>query len=349
MGLGLWRRDVDDDGDCGDERVSGGLSWRWSVGWVAFGEKQFLKYLNVHREKEKENGHSRAMFIIYVVVVIILPCMRLLSLSAQVVRSTWVFHVCDAVCTLLVIAPFTHAHFLSVYIHRLCRGGGSVILELVHRDVLVDLLLCDDLLVEHSRCPALEPVVALLGLSGVGRPVVPHQCRLFLCDDGDIDVASGTQVVPDTRLDGVGTQQDGLVARQAWLPLRLEDGHGGQRTRAHGHVGQLVGGAVGVDGEEMGACRVDAGNDKVGANVALVAEEVLLEHGHARDDAWFAACGEGVQLEVGRDDGRGEFCVCSGTGAGTPDLGRNVVQLLAVLCRASVVRDRERVCVCVCF
>jgi hypothetical protein len=51
----------------------------------------------------------------------------------------------------------------------------------------------------------------------------------------------------------------------------------------------------------VGAGRVDARHDQVGADVALVAEQVLLEHGHAGDDAGLAAGGEGVQLELRAD------------------------------------------------
>ena len=56
---------------------------------------------------------------------------------------------------------------------------------------------------------------------------------------------------------------------------------------------------MGVDGEEVSAGRVDPGHDEVGADVALVLEEVLLEQRHARYDAGLAAGGEGVQLELG--------------------------------------------------
>ena len=88
---------------------------------------------------------------------------------------------------------------------------------------------------------------------------------------------------------------------------------------------------MGVHGEEVRARGVAARNDEVGADVALVAEQVLLQHGHAGDDAGLAAGGEGVQLEVGGDDGGGELGVCGCSGAGAPDLGGDVVQLLAVL------------------
>ena len=88
-----------------------------------------------------------------------------------------------------------------------------------------------------------------------------------------------------------------------------------------------------MDGEEADARWVDAGNDEIGADVALVAEEVLFEHCHAGDDARLAAGGEGVQLEVGGDEGCCEFGVGGGAGAGTPDVGGDVVEFFAVLVR----------------
>ncbi len=49
-----------------------------------------------------------------------------------------------------------------------------------------------------------------------------------------------------------------------------------------------------MDGEEANARRVYAGDDEIGADVSLVAEEVLFQHRHNGDDARGAACGEGV-------------------------------------------------------
>ena len=86
-----------------------------------------------------------------------------------------------------------------------------------------------------------------------------------------------------------------------------------------------------MHGEEVGTRGVHARNDEVGANVALVAEEVLLQHCHAGDDARFAAGGESVQFEVGGDDGCGELGVCRCSCAGAPDVGGDVVEFLAVL------------------
>jgi hypothetical protein len=58
---------------------------------------------------------------------------------------------------------------------------------------------------------------------------------------------------------------------------------------------------------------------------------MLFEHGHDGDNAWLAAGGEGVEFEVGGHEGGGEFSVCCGTGTSTPNLRRDIVELLAVL------------------
>ena len=88
---------------------------------------------------------------------------------------------------------------------------------------------------------------------------------------------------------------------------------------------------MGVDGEEVGAGRVAAGDDEVGADVALVAEEVLFQHCHDGDDARGAAGGERVQFEVRGNERGGEFGVGGGAGAGAPDERGDVVEFLAVL------------------
>ena len=124
---------------------------------------------------------------------------------------------------------------------------------------------------------------------------------------------------------------DRLLTRTVFLPLGLEDGHGGEGAGAHGHVRELVGGAVGVNGEEADARGIDAGNDEIGANMALVAEEVLLQHGHDGDDAWGPASGQGVEFEVRGDEGGGEFGVGRCTSAGAEDRRGDVVEFFAVL------------------
>lgn len=107
-----------------------------------------------------------------------------------------------------------------------------------------------------------------------------------------------------------------------------------------------------VNSEEVSASGIATCNDKVGADVALVTEEMLFEEGHDSYDAGLAASRERVEFEVGGDDGCGEFCVCSCTGSCAPDLGRDVVELLTVLeseasasCLLNVLLQRGRNCI----
>ena len=223
---------------------------------------------------------------------------------------------------------YTPNPILPIHLHLLALLPQSHLLD-IH--VPPDVALADDLLVQDGSGAPLEGVALRLGGPLVGLHVAPVQGGLLLGDDGDVDVGAGAQVVEDAGLDGLAAQLDGLVAREVGLPLGLEDGHGGEGAGAHGDVGQLVGAAVGVHGEEVGAGGVDAGHDQVRADVALVAEEVLLEEGHAGDDARLAARREGVELEVRGDDGGGELGVGGRAGARAPDLRRDVVELLAVL------------------
>lgn len=215
--------------------------------------------------------------------------------------------------------------------------------NLVNTDEIAQLLLANNLLVQYRRGALPEHVTLELGNALVRLDVVALQGGLLGCDDGHVDVASRAEIVEDTGQDSLAAEVNGLLLVQLPLPLRLEDRHGGQRARAHGHVRQLVGGAVRVHREEVGACGIDSRDDQVGPDVALVAEEVLLEHGHACDDARFAASGEGVQFELGADQGGCELGVGGRAGAGAPDVGRNVVELLAVL----VGDDRSRGCSCI--
>jgi hypothetical protein len=218
-----------------------------------------------------------------------------------------------------------------INLHPLPDRPLARLTDILHRHILADILLRDDLLIQHRRRAPCKLVVPHLLLPHIGRDVIPQQLRLLGRNHANIHITPTTQIVPDTRLDRIRAELHRLVPSQVCLPLRLEDAHGRQAAGAHGDVGQLVGGAVGVDGEEVGAGGVAAGDDEVGADVALVAEEVLLEHGHDGDDAGLAAGGQGVQLEVGGDEGGGELGVGGSTGAGAPDLGGDVVELFAVL------------------
>lgn len=49
-----------------------------------------------------------------------------------------------------------------------------------------------------------------------------------------------------------------------------------------------------MHGEEMCARGIDTCNDEIGANVSLISEKVLLEHGHAGGDAGWSAGGQRV-------------------------------------------------------
>ena len=54
-----------------------------------------------------------------------------------------------------------------------------------------------------------------------------------------------------------------------------------------------------VNGEEVCAGGIASCDDEIGTDVALVLEEMLLEQCHAGHDAGLAACGHGVQLQLG--------------------------------------------------
>lgn len=65
--------------------------------------------------------------------------------------------------------------------------------------------------------------------------------------------------------------------------------------------------------------------------MALIPEEMLLEEGHAGHHAGFPASGERVKLELRRYEGGCKLGVRRSTGTSAPNLGRNIMQLLAVL------------------
>lgn len=224
---------------------------------------------------------------------------------------------------------------LRVHLHLLANSRLAIA-NILYRHVLADILLGDDLLVQHRGGASLELVVPLLGLSRVGCEVVSEQLGLVLGDDANVDVRTRAQIVPDTSLDRVRAEADGLLAGHVGLPLSLEHAHGRQTTGSHCHVGKLVCRTVCVDCEEVCAGGIAACDDEVCADVTLVAEEMLFEHGHDGDNAWLAAGGEGVKLEVRGHERGGELGVCCSTGTGTPDLRRDVVKLLAVLCMVLV-------------
>lgn len=228
------------------------------------------------------------------------------------------------------IMKFLYPLDLDVNIHLLshCTLAAS---QLVYRNVLANLLLRNDLLIQHSCGTSLKNIALLLLTTLIRLNVASLQRRLLLRNNRNIHVRSRSQIVEYTSLNSIARQRDSLLLRHTGLPLRLEDRHSGKRTRAHGDIRQLIRASVCVHSEEPNTGRINACYDEVCADVSLVAEEVLLEHGHTGHDSRLAAGGEGVELEFGGDEGGCEFGVCGGTGSGTPDLRGDIMELLAVL------------------
>lgn len=109
--------------------------------------------------------------------------------------------------------------------------------DFMHRNKLGDLILFDNLLIQH-RSRTLGELVALELLAPlVGLHVASVQCRLVGRDDRHVYVTAGPQVVENTSLDGLAAQLHRLLLGQTRLPGRLKDAHGRQRAGAHGHVG----------------------------------------------------------------------------------------------------------------
>jgi hypothetical protein len=77
--------------------------------------------------------------------------------------------------------------------------------------------------------------------------------------------------------------------------------------------------------EQANTGRINTSYDEVCTDVALVSEEVLLEHCHTGNDSWLAAGGEGVQFELRGDERGCEFGVGGGSCSCAPDLGGDVV------------------------
>jgi hypothetical protein len=202
----------------------------------------------------------------------------------------------------------------------------------VYSHIPPDFLLGDDFLVQIGRCAPCELVIPLFLDPLVRLDIVSQQLRgLSLFDHTYVHVASRAQIVEYACFYRLGADMYRLIARAVFFPLGLEDGHGGEGAGAHGHVRELVGGAVGVNGEEADTRGVDAGDDEVGADMSLVAEKVLFQHGHDGDDAWGPAGGQRVEFEVRGDEGGGEFGVGRCAGAGAEDRRRDVVEFFTVL------------------
>ena len=101
--------------------------------------------------------------------------------------------------------------------------------------------------------------------------------------------------------------------------------------------------AVRVDGEQVRPLDVDAAEHERRRDVALVPEQMRLEHLQGRGDARGAARREAVQRERGRDHARRVFGVGRGARAAAVDVRGDKVDLLAVLVGDGGARGRARV------
>lgn len=62
----------------------------------------------------------------------------------------------------------------------------------------------------------------------------------------------------------------------------------------------------------MHSCGINSSNNKIRADVALVAEQVLFKECHTGHNTWLAAGGQRVELEGGGDESSGKFCASGG-------------------------------------
>mmetsp|Transcript_21138 Transcript_21138/g.56432 ORF Transcript_21138/g.56432 Transcript_21138/m.56432 type:complete len:263 (-) Transcript_21138:63-851(-) len=190
----------------------------------------------------------------------------------------------------------------------------SELLRQDHRSSLLEVV---------SRWATIQPFVIVL--------VGPVNLGFVLGDDAQGDAATGAEIVENTCGDGVADKLHGLLLRQAVLVALLEDRHGGERPGTHCDVREGVGGAVGVDGVEVGPVDINATENECRRNVALVLEEHALEHCEGGVDAALAARGEAVELELGRNVHGGHLGVGGGAGTAAHDVGSDVVNFHAVL------------------
>lgn len=179
---------------------------------------------------------------------------------------------------------------LSINFHAVPSSKVIITGQSFDRDIFLHIFLADNPLVQISSGTTGEAVVALLLRALVGLHVVAEQLSgLVLLDHTHVDIATRAQIVEDTSLDCLSTDVDGALAVQVGLPGRFKHRHRSQRSGSHRHVRQLVCRAVCVHSVQSRAGRVHACNNKVRSDVALVPEEVLLEHRHTGNHTGVAA------------------------------------------------------------
>lgn len=120
---------------------------------------------------------------------------------------------------------------------------------------------------------------------------IPHKLR------------SLTQL-PTERADRSG-EEEGRTSDTPHLHVGLvsilKGGHCSKGSGAHGDIGQLVCGAVSMNCVEVGSGAVHSSHDKIRSNVALVLEQVLLQHPQSSHHTRLE--GEREREKVGGKDG----------------------------------------------
>lgn len=172
-------------------------------------------------------------------------------------------------------------------------GGGGLGGDL---DEFTDSL---DAFLDKSRAARCKLVALLLGRALIGHdPVTVDLSPVLISDDGDIDIAAGTEIVKDTSLDGLSHQVHSLLFVQSRAVVGLEDGHGRKGPGAHGHKWKAIHTAMRIDSVKTRSSRVNSTQDECSPNVSLMPEQILLQHRHGRRQSHLTTTVETVQLQL---------------------------------------------------
>ena len=130
--------------------------------------------------------------------------------------------------------PFTPS---PINIHLLHNNNVLITRQLLHSNVLTDLLPRNNLLVQHRRRALRKLITPLLPPSLIRFQEVSKQRRLLRRDHTNIHITPAPQVVEYTRFYRLCTEIYSLVSVQLALPFRFECRHGCHGSRTHGHIG----------------------------------------------------------------------------------------------------------------
>jgi len=151
-------------------------------------------------------------------------------------------------------------------------------------------------------------------------------------NDANVAVAARPEIVEDSGANGALDQGDGLFFIQIPAPGTFKDRHGGETATAHGGVGQFAGTAVRVNLVHVRTLDVAASEHEGRADVALVVVEEAFEVGAGRDDAaLFAVLLQAQEIQIAAHHVGGFFRVGGRSGAAAVNVGRQQVNLFAIL------------------